>query len=82
VEEGIGAMKTIHVEFVGGLWDGQVLHGDSLDQEESKLAKKCFWGTKEGTVGTRVPGLSAQETRRYASSSNASPGRAARRLDG
>ena len=31
-------MKAINLEFVGGLWDGQTLHGDSLNQEESRLA--------------------------------------------
>ena len=44
-------MKDIHIEFAGGLWDGEHLYGSSYDADESRLAKKCYWATKAGTVG-------------------------------
>lgn len=54
-------MKVINVDFLGGPWDGQMLSGNSLDHDESRLAKKCFWNTQQGAVGTRFPPLSSRE---------------------
>jgi len=55
------AMKAIHIEFAGGLWDGEHLSGDSLNTEEARLAKKCYWATGGGTVGKHFGELSARE---------------------
>lgn len=54
-------MKDIHIEFAGGLWDGEHFHGDSYDADEARLAKKCYWATKAGTVGEHFSELSAKE---------------------
>ncbi len=54
-------MKEIHIEFVGGLWDGGELLGSSYDVTEARLAKKCYWSTKAGSVGEHFSELSAKE---------------------
>ncbi len=54
-------MKDIHIEFAGGLWDGEHLYGNSYDVDEARLAKKCYWATKAGSVGEHFAGLSAKE---------------------
>ena len=54
-------MKEIHIQFAGGLWDGEHLYGNSYDANESRLAKKCYWATKAGTVGEHFCELSAKE---------------------
>ena len=54
-------MKDIHIEFAGGLWDGEHLYGNSYDVDEARLAKKCYWATKAGSVGEHFSELSAKE---------------------